>query len=650
MSDGPGPVLAVRAVRATYRLAAIGDLDEVASRLPQLADLGVSHLHLPPVTVARPGSADRTDVVDHTRVDPALGGEGGLGHLADAAHAVGLGLVADWVPGHVWTGPATSRWDAVLAEGRSSESAKAVDVEWDAPLPGARDKVILGVLAGPYGDELVAGRLGLAEVDGAIRVTYGERSFPLTTESSGAVARAGITRLLGTPGEPRSWSRMHSLLEQQHYRLVSWRAGRRLVNYRRHLNHDELAALRVEEPPVFDATHDLLGRLVGDGLLDGACVRGVDGLADPAGYLARLRELLGPDAWVVVDRIDARRPLPVGWPVQGGAGHELVPLAIGVHIDPAGRRQLEALAAQHDALPDDDAVRTGTHEVLEAHLGTDLRRVARVVWRACQDDIGVRDVDYRTLLDAVARLVTSLPVARTYVDPASGSCGDADRSAVAAAVRLARAPGGEDPPEPVWRVLRELLSGELRWTAAAGEAVMRVQQLSAAVAALAAGEWLLAVHQAVPAVCEVGCDPTLPTVDRAAAHRELAALPVRGLRATATPSTLHGEDARLRLAALSGMAGEWTATAAELLATTDPPDPVLGLRVLADATAAWPIGDDGAGPLGDVLGGDGVPLAALTDHAVRLARTQGRITAHAAPDGPAERAGSAWVRGLLDPD
>ena len=274
-----------RTPRATYRLQLTADhpFAAAAERVPYLAELGISHLYLSPVLAARPGTRHFYDVADHRRIDPVLGGEEGLRALADAAHEAGLGLIGDVVPNHMGTGPWNPLWDQLLREGRSSEAARFVDVDWETPLPGAADKVILPVLAGPYGDELAAGALGLAEGPTGVRVTYGELSFPLAAESAEAVERAGVTRLLGRPGEPRTWSRMHSLLEQQHYRLVSFRAGRRLINYRRFFHIDALAALRVDDEVVFEATHRLLTDLVVEGVLDGLRVDHLDGLADPGG-------------------------------------------------------------------------------------------------------------------------------------------------------------------------------------------------------------------------------------------------------------------------------------------------------------------------------------------------------------------------------
>ncbi len=76
-----------------------GDLDGVTAALPYLADLGITVLHLTPVTPAP--SAHRYDAVDPRAVDPALGGEPALTRLFEEAHARGLRVILDVAATHV---------------------------------------------------------------------------------------------------------------------------------------------------------------------------------------------------------------------------------------------------------------------------------------------------------------------------------------------------------------------------------------------------------------------------------------------------------------------------------------------------------------------------------------------------------------------
>ena len=75
---------------------------------------------------------------------------------------------------------------------------------------------------------------------------------------------------------------------------IDERTGR----WRRFFDIDHLAAVRQEDAEVFEATHRLALSLVREGTVDGLRVDHPDGLADPAGYLRRLREGGARHVWV----------------------------------------------------------------------------------------------------------------------------------------------------------------------------------------------------------------------------------------------------------------------------------------------------------------------------------------------------------------
>jgi (1->4)-alpha-D-glucan 1-alpha-D-glucosylmutase len=102
----------VTALRCTYRLQLGPGLGfaEAEALVPYLADLGVSHLYLPPSFQARTGSTHGYDVVDPTAISAELGGEAAFRSLVAAARAAGLGVVLDIVPNHMATDDANRWW------------------------------------------------------------------------------------------------------------------------------------------------------------------------------------------------------------------------------------------------------------------------------------------------------------------------------------------------------------------------------------------------------------------------------------------------------------------------------------------------------------------------------------------------------------
>ena len=306
----PHPVL------STYRLQLRPDaltMVDAERLLDYLDELGVSHLYLSPILTAVEGSTHGYDVTDPTTVSTALGGADGLDRLAASARARGMGLIVDIVPNHVGVDDPRQNpwWWDVLRQGRASPYASFFDIDWELD-PDHR--IVLPVLGS---DDDIA-RL---TVDGDMLRLDG-RAFPIAPGTVG-----------GTPQQ------VH---ERQHYRLIGWRHGS--CGYRRFFAITSLAGLRQEDPAVFQTSHVEIVRWFSAGLVDGLRIDHPDGLSDPAGYLTRLRETIGRDAWIVVEKILATgEPLEPTLPVAGTTGYDALREIGGIFVNPAGRVALTEL-------------------------------------------------------------------------------------------------------------------------------------------------------------------------------------------------------------------------------------------------------------------------------------------------------------------
>ncbi|MBC7139710.1 MAG: hypothetical protein H5U17_13460 [Defluviimonas sp.] len=292
-------------VRASYRLQLRNGVGfaEAEALLPYLAGLGISHLFLSPVQTARQGSTHGYDIRDPGQIEPELGGRAGYSRLAAAARARGMGLILDVVPNHMAFDPETPWLADVLRHGQASRYARHFDIDWSS---GA---LSLPMLEGSFAEAVAAGGATIAEAPGGPVLKLGGLVLPLAPGSE-----AG----LGPDPGPEALLRLH---EAQHWRLRDWRSETRRLSHRRFFNVTQLIGVRVEEPVVFEDVHVLIFDLVAAGEVDGLRIDHVDGLADPAGYLRRLRDRVG-DLPVWVEKIltgdEALRP----WPVQGTTGYE----------------------------------------------------------------------------------------------------------------------------------------------------------------------------------------------------------------------------------------------------------------------------------------------------------------------------------------
>jgi len=100
----------------------------------------------------------------------------------------------------------------------------------------------------------------------------------------------------GVKSEPRSFDLLDGLLNLQVYRLSSWRVAMDEINYRRFFDINGLAAIRMEDPAMFEETHRLLFRLISQGNVPGLRVDQAGGLYHPCAYLNMLQRGCYPPA------------------------------------------------------------------------------------------------------------------------------------------------------------------------------------------------------------------------------------------------------------------------------------------------------------------------------------------------------------------
>lgn len=553
---------------STYRLQLGADLtlDDAAARVPYLAALGVTHVYLSPILQAAPGSTHGYDVVDHDQVSSVLGGLPALHRLADAAHGAGLGLVLDIVPNHmavptpVWHNRAL--W-SVLAEGDQSPFASWFDVDWSAG-DGA---VLMPVLGERIGAVVASGDLRLEqevvpgqgpEPQNVLR--YFDHVFPV---------RPGTEQLpLG------------ELIERQHYRLAYWRVADEELNYRRFFDVGTLAAVRVEDPDVFDATHALVLRLLDEGVLDGLRIDHPDGLADPAGYLERLREKSG-GAWVVVEKIlQGDEELPSDWATAGTTGYEALWRIQQAFADPGGAARLGAemhrlTGDSSDSLP--SLVEAAKREVVDGALYAEVYRLTELAASICRQDLRLRDHTWRSLHDCVVELLVAMDRYRAYVVPGESPHPTAIEAAEAAA-RIARARLSPERAATM-DVLLDLLLG--REAGSAGrtrdpqrdELVVRFQQTCGAVMAKGVEDTAFYRWTHLVSLCEVGGEPERFALSPAGLVAWAARAQVRaplGMTTLSTHDTKRGEDVRARLGVLSELPAEWSELVTRLRAVSAP--------------------------------------------------------------------------------
>jgi (1->4)-alpha-D-glucan 1-alpha-D-glucosylmutase len=595
--------------------------------VPYMAALGISHLYASPITTARPGSMHGYDVIDPTEVNPELGGEAGLRRLVMALRAAGLGLIADIVPNHMAADLANRWWVDVLKNGRASRHAASFDIDWDR----ADDKVLLPVLGKPLQETLKAGEIAVVSGPGGGQaLRYASLLFPLA-------------------GEAATGEDLAAVLERQHYRLAWWRLAGDAINWRRFFDINELVSLRQENDDTFAATHALILRLYGEGLLDGVRVDHVDGLREPERYCRKLRaalEAAGPGRlpYLVVEKILLRgEALPASWGCDGTTGYDFMDEVNAVQHDGRGERALaEAWATISGRpaafAPEEEAAR---REIVARSFSAQLDACVAALHPSLQHLLG-GDLGHPTLRRVLIELLAHFPVYRTYGtgDMLSPSEGQYMDSAIEGARKTCLATDR-------WAV--ELLHRWLRTSP--DQAIHRFQQLSAPVAAKSVEDTAFYRYGRLLSRNDVGFNIECFAEEAPAFHekarRRREHLP-QAMLATATHDHKHGEDVRARLAVLSERAEQWTALATRWiersapLRSADAPSKGDIAMLLQMIVGAWPL---------DLDRQDRAGRAAF---AARLAGWQGKALREAklesdwaAVNEPYEAAAQRFLKALL---
>jgi (1->4)-alpha-D-glucan 1-alpha-D-glucosylmutase len=586
---------------STYRVQLNGLGFAAAARLvPFVHALGVETLYLSPIARARSGSTHGYDVTDPATLDPALGSQAEFEALLEALAERGMTALIDIVPNHMAASVENPYFADVLRWGETSPYAKFFDIDWDEQ----GGKVMLPVLGKPLREVLADGELSLVTDAGEPALAYAEHRFPVHPATVGAGDVAAVH-------------------EQQHYRLTDWRLANVALNYRRFFDINELIGIRQEEPEVFAATHRLVKSLAGDRRVAGFRVDHVDGMRDPAGYLASLRGLVGPNLVIEVEKIlEADERLP-SWPVDGTTGYEFAAAVVGLFVEPQGAARIAAAAAR--AVPGRpgsfrDRGVAEKRRVLRLLFGHQLARVVAELSAVLGDRI-----DIEALRAAVAELTAQLAVYRTY-RRAGEPIVDDDRHRLDAAAALARS---ELEPAQVEALdaAMAVLCGDLA-AAEAESAVAKWQQLTSPVAAKGVEDTALYDPGTLLAVADVGSDPDHAAVGVTQFHAALSRrqqLHPRGLSTLSTHDSKRSADVRCRLAVLSEMADSWEATITAIdgeQALTVPPDQSERRYLYETLVGAWPL--DGA--IDDEF------VNRIDEHVVKAAREAKRHTSWLSPD------------------
>lgn len=483
------------------------------------------------------------------------------------------------------------------------------------------------------------------------------RRLAALVEASPEVAAhvtANVGALNGTPGEPRSYDELDRLLEGCSYRLAYWRVAAEEINYRRFFDVNGLAALRVEDPEVFEEAHGLVLEWLREEKVTGLRVDHPDGLFDPTAYFLRLQERYfleraralfeqeghAPGRWpaveqalcerwqaevsthgdsplrkalyVVVEKIQGgRERMPEAWAVHGTTGYRFANTLGGLLLHPEAEEPLTE--AYHHFIGQQVDYEQLVYEkkllILRDLMAAEVQLLAHELDRISEMDRCTRDFTLGRLRRALEEFIALFPVYRTYVDDWRPELDTRDVHYIRRTIARARQRDSGTNASlydflqaVLLRHYPEHLTSQQR--AAWLHFAMRLQQVTGPVMAKALEDTIFYTYNRLVGLNEVGGEPERFGVRPSTFHlrnQERAERWPASLLTTSTHDTKRSEDVRARLAVLSELPGEWRArvehwarlTARHVMPLAEGPAPAPNDVYLFFQTlvGAWPMED-----------------------------------------------------------
>lgn len=478
---------------------------------------------------------------------------------------------------------------------------------------------------------------------------------------------ACVRHFNGVAGQPRTFDDFDRLLNEQSYRLAHWRVASEEINYRRFFDVNQLAALRMEDPEVFEEVHRFALELVQRGAPTGLRVDHVDGLYAPGDYLRRLQDhcarALGQPAdpfFIVVEKIlGTGEQLSRDWPVAGTTGYEFAAVINNLFVDGRNERALTDVAARflrdrREPLSFADLCYISKKAVMHSTMSGDINSLGHQLNRFSERNRHFRDFTLYNLISTMKEVIASFPVYRTYIseeEPVS----DHDRRYITDAIRAAKRRAPRVTPLVFDFIQRLLLKQTPGGTPAECEDrarfIGKFQQITSPVAAKGIEDTALYVYNRLVSLNEVGADPTRFGMEPAAVHDWLGERQRQwpsGLSATATHDTKRGEDVRARLNVLSEIPAGWKQAAIKWRALNRrhkvevddalAPDQNEEYLLYQTLVGAWPFGEP-----------DETFVGRIAAYMVKALRESKIHTSWLSPNEQYEDAVVGFVRSILNP-
>ncbi|KAA8478939.1 4-alpha-glucanotransferase/malto-oligosyltrehalose synthase,TIGR02401 [Arcticibacter tournemirensis] len=587
--------------------------------VPYLQKLGIRTVYASPVFKSTSGSSHGYDTLDPHIINPEIGTEEQLKDLSKRLKAQGMGWLQDIVPNHMAFSPHNTWLMDVLEKGPQSLYASFFDTALSSELYSGR--IMVPFLGSSLEDVIDKKELKVEYKDGRFVFNYYDSIYPLTPRSYPTILSGGEDEPL--EGLQQLLSQMHSihqiedtrqyadgwnefllqlsalmkndtigsyitdrlnkindssetvmkLAEEQIYRLCNWQETDTHITFRRFFTVNGLICLNIQHPEVFNTYHQYIKSLVDKGIFTGLRVDHIDGLFDPATYLKQLRELVGDQTYVTVEKIlEPGEEIPQDWPIQGNTGYDFLALVNNLFTSKKSEKQFTGFYS--DLIGEGSEVQEQIYAkkayILYQHMGGELDNLYNLL---LSSDLfkrtSARHIHDGDLKRTIGEFIIQCPVYRYY-----GNSFPLNRKEEEAIRKVFSRISSEKPAlTAAVKLLEESLldrpkEGDTEYNSRALNFYQRCMQFSGPLMAKGVEDTLMYTYNRFIVHNEVGDSPEAFGMTQDEFHTKMIQRQQNwplSMNATSTHDTKRGEDVRARLNVLSNIPDEWLKNVEEWL-------------------------------------------------------------------------------------
>ena len=576
---------------ATYRVQLNGTFpfEDLRKIVDYLHAFGISTIYAAPIFQAREESTHGYDVVDPLSINREIGTLKEFRSLIDLLKQKKMNWLQDIVPNHMAFDPANRWLKDIMEHGPNSDYYHFFDINWKES-----GQVMAPFLGAPLDEILQKQELKVEFEKEGFFISYYDNRYPASARSYHEIlstAQIGNwkQKFNDFSGNANDWEdlktgfykevqedeqlkrnissvlseinnseeKWKTLLELQFFRPTYWKQTEEEINYRRFFTINDLICVGMEQVEVFENYHHFIKELMEAGLINGLRIDHIDGLFDPAGYLQKLRESLGNDFYLVVEKIlEAAENLPKQWPVQGSSGYQFLAQVNQLFVQPENEaiftEEYQKIAG--DLSNYEELVYEKKHFILKERMGGELNNLFNLLENIIT---GNKTVTGNILSNALSHFLTAFPVYRIYPNAFPLNAEEKNIIETAFQKALAHKPDLQKELE----VIKAVFLGEKD----ADEEKMlyflqRCQQFTGPLAAKGVEDTSFYIYNRLISQNEVGDSPENFGISTEDFHQKMLRQQrdfPQSLNASATHDTKRGEDARMRLNVLSEIPGEW---------------------------------------------------------------------------------------------